>query len=46
MLLLAVSRHALPALPFSIFLGVAFYFLARFSLEPFVLRLTTSLLSC
>ena len=46
LILLAVTKHALPALPFSIFLGVAFYFLARFALEPFVLRMSTSLLLC
>ncbi|KAK9815154.1 hypothetical protein WJX73_008993 [Symbiochloris irregularis] len=44
LLLLAIQRHALPALPFSIALGVAFYFAARWALEPFLLPLTTQLL--
>lgn len=34
--LLAVAGKALPALPVSIGLGIAFYFLTRWSLEPFV----------
>jgi presenilin 1 len=44
LLLLALSRKALPALPFSIALGVAFYFLARLVLEPFVVPLSVHLL--
>ena len=34
--LLAVAKKALPALPVSIGLGIAFYFLTRWALEPFV----------
>ena len=44
LLLLALYRKALPALPISIALGVAFYFLARALLEPFVLPLSMHLL--
>ncbi len=44
LLLLALARKALPALPVSIALGVAFYFLARGVLEPFVLPLSVHLL--
>jgi presenilin 1 len=39
LLLLAVTKRALPALPFSIALGVAFYFLTRLALEPFLVPL-------
>lgn len=44
LILLALARKALPALPISIVLGVSFYFLARFLLEPFVLNLSLNLL--
>lgn len=36
--LLSVWRRALPALPISIALGVVFYFLTRFLMEPFVMH--------
>ena len=39
LLLLALARRALPALPFSIALGAAFYFLTRLALEPFLVPL-------
>lgn len=42
--LLAVWRRALPALPISIALGVMFYFLARFLMEPFVMQFGTDLI--
>ncbi|KAL6530626.1 hypothetical protein OROMI_028515 [Orobanche minor] len=44
LILLAVCRHALPALPISIGLGVTFYFLTRFLMEPFVVGASTNLL--
>ena len=44
LVLLAVYRKALPALPISIALGVAFYFLTRLCLEPFVVPLASQLL--
>jgi presenilin 1 len=44
LLLLAVARKALPALPISIALGVGFYFIARILLEPFILPLSINLL--
>ena len=43
LLLLALNRQALPALPVSIALGVLFYCLSRFILEPFILNLSTNL---
>jgi Presenilin len=36
LILLSVYHHALPALPISIFLGVAFYLLTRFFAEPWI----------
>lgn len=44
LILLALFRKALPALPISIALGVSFYFLSRSILEPFVVPLSTHLL--
>ncbi|MEW5297730.1 MAG: hypothetical protein WDW36_000915 [Sanguina aurantia] len=38
---LAVFQKALPALPFSVALGVMFYFLCRLVLEPFLVPLAT-----
>eukprot|EP00897_Mesotaenium_endlicherianum_P005118 jgi/Mesen1/4634/ME000241S03679 len=44
LVLLAVYRKALPALPISITLGVLFYFLTRLVMDPFVVTLATHLL--
>ncbi|EFJ44036.1 hypothetical protein VOLCADRAFT_82983 [Volvox carteri f. nagariensis] len=43
LLCLAIYQKALPALPFSIALGVAFYFLTRLTLEPFLVPMSTHL---
>ncbi|KAL7225687.1 hypothetical protein ACSBR1_020944 [Camellia fascicularis] len=44
LILLAVCRHALPALPISIILGVVFYFLTRLLMEPFIVGTSTHLM--
>eukprot|EP00887_Chlorella_sp_A99_P001007 scaffold5.g1007.t1 len=43
LLLLALARKALPALPISIALAVAFYFISRFVMEPVILPMTLEL---
>ncbi len=40
---LAVTHHALPALPISIALAVIFYFVSRFVMEPVILPMTLNL---
>ncbi|KAI3772724.1 hypothetical protein L6452_03917 [Arctium lappa] len=44
LILLSVCRHALPALPISIALGIMFYFLTRILMEPFVVGISTNLM--
>lgn len=43
LLLLALARKALPALPVSIALGVLFYFLTRLVMEPVMVPLSLNL---
>lgn len=42
LVLLSVFHHALPALPISIFLGVAFYILTRMFVEPWIEAVLTT----
>mmetsp|Transcript_26841 Transcript_26841/g.38362 ORF Transcript_26841/g.38362 Transcript_26841/m.38362 type:complete len:627 (+) Transcript_26841:57-1937(+) len=42
LVLLAVFKHAVPALPISIFLAVTFYLLTRFCIEPWIQVLMTT----
>ncbi|KAL4445803.1 hypothetical protein ABPG77_009002 [Micractinium sp. CCAP 211/92] len=44
LLWLAMARKALPALPVSIALAVAFYFISRFVMEPVILPMTLELI--
>ncbi|XP_059668216.1 presenilin-like protein At1g08700 [Cornus florida] len=44
LILLSVCRHALPALPISIALGMMFYFLTRLLMEPFIVGTSTNLM--
>ena len=41
LLLLSLYQSALPALPFSIFLGVFFYLITRSLIQPWILNLMT-----
>ena len=43
LLLLALARRALPALPVSVALGVAFYFVTRLVVEPFAVPLSLNM---
>ncbi|KAF5831859.1 Presenilin-domain-containing protein [Dunaliella salina] len=43
LIFLAISQHALPALPFSIAMGVMFYFFTRLVLEPFMVPMAMQL---
>jgi presenilin 1 len=43
LLLLALYQKALPALPISIFLGVALYLLGRLLLDPFIAGMYSNL---